>query len=356
MIIDIKQFIEEEKPYWSKLKKILDLLDRDAARKLSIKEVKRFHYLYQRASSDLGKLMTFSSETDTRQYLESLVGRAYSEIHETRKRDTKFSPLRWFFKTFPQTFRLHVKAFYLSLAITLAGSAFGGLAIILDPESKEALMTFPHLMMDPSDRVAQEESVTKDRLKGVKATFSSSLMTHNTKVSIFCMALGMTWGIGTIILLFMNGVMLGAVALDYILAGESIFLMGWLLPHGVIEIPAILLAGQAGLVLAGAIIGRGESITLKNRLRSVSKDLVTLIFGVAIMLVWAGIIEAFLSQYHEPIIPYSVKIGFGLTELILLIFFLSRSGLEKKGNFKYDFQQGVKRRFENIFKQFSFSK
>jgi hypothetical protein len=55
-----------------------------------------------------------------------------------------------------------------------------------------------------------------------------------------------------------------------------------------------------------------------------------LIFGVAVMLVWAGIVEGFFSQYHEPTLPYSVKIGFGITELTLLVFFLSRSGLEKK--------------------------
>ena len=44
------------------------------------------------------------------------------------------------------------------------------------------------------------------------------------------------------------------------------------------------------------------------------------------MLVWAGLVEAFLSQYHEPVIPYELKIGFGVVELILLILFLSRSG------------------------------
>ena len=330
MIINIAQFIAEERQYWSELEQILDSLDRDTARRLDMTEIKRFHFLYQRTSADLGKLMTFSSETATRRYLESLIGKAYCEIHETRGRTTAFSPFRWFIRTFPKTFRLHVKAFYLSLAITIAGCMFGGLAITLDPEAKEVLMPFSHLMIDPSERVDQEESATTDRLEGGKAIFSSRLMTHNTKVSIFCMALGITWGIGTVILLFTNGVMLGAVALDYILAGESIFLMGWLLPHGVIEIPAILLSGQAGLILAGSIIGRGTSISLKDRLRAVSKDLVTLIFGAAIMLVWAGIVEGFFSQYHEPFIPYSVKIGFGVAELILLILFLSRAGKDKK--------------------------
>jgi hypothetical protein len=54
--------------------------------------------------------------------------------------------------------------------------------------------------------------------------------------------------------------------------------------------------------------------------------LATLIFGVAILLVWAGFVESFLSQYHEPVIPYWVKISFGLVELMVLGLFLARSG------------------------------
>jgi uncharacterized membrane protein SpoIIM required for sporulation len=53
---------------------------------------------------------------------------------------------------------------------------------------------------------------------------------------------------------------------------------------------------------------------------------VTLIFGVGIMLVWAGLVEAFLSQYHEPAIPYWAKISFGAVELCLLALFLAKSG------------------------------
>ena len=145
-------------------------------------------------------------------------------------------------------------------------------------------------------------------------------------MAILTLALGLTWGIGTLIMLFYNGIILGAVAVDYVMAGETSFLLGWLLPHGAVEIPAILLAGQAGIVLAGALIGWGKPISLRTRLRKISNDLVTLIAGVALMLVWAGIIEAFFSQYHEPVMPYAVKIGFGVFELIILTLFLGMAG------------------------------
>ena len=78
--------------------------------------------------------------------------------------------------------------------------------------------------------------------------------------------------------------------------------------------------------LATALIGWGNRQTLGQRLRLVSKDIVTLIFGVGLMLIWAGFVEAFLSQYHEPVIPYEAKIAFGTVELILLCLFLSKSG------------------------------
>jgi uncharacterized membrane protein SpoIIM required for sporulation len=329
MIIDLHKFIAEERPFWSELEEFLDIVEKEPERRLDLFQVERFHYLYQRAANNLAKISTFSAERNTRLYLESLVGRAYGEIHETREKPHRLRLFHWFFNIFPQTFRKHIRAFWISLIAMMVGAAFGGFAIVADSSTKQILLPFSHLQGDPSERVKEEESVKADRLKGAKTTFSSFLMTHNTKIAIFTLALGMTWGIGTLIMLFYNGVILGAVAVDYVLAGETSFLLGWLLPHGVVEISAILLAGQAGIVLAGALIGWGKSISLRMRLRKISQDLVTLIFGIMLMLVWAGIVEAYFSQYHEPVIPYEFKIAFGLLEFAILTVFLARSGSKK---------------------------
>jgi uncharacterized membrane protein SpoIIM required for sporulation len=323
VIIDLKKFIASERAFWSELDAMLVLNERDPYRRMSFEEIKRLHYLYQRASSDLAKISTFSAERAIGAYLESLVSRAYAVIHAGRQETARFSFWRWFWGAFPRTFRRHWRAFALSLSIMLAGSIFGGAAIAVDPGAKAVLMPFEHLQMDPAKRVAMEEKGDRDRMKGAKGSFSAFLMTHNTRICIFVLALGMTWGVGTVFLLFSNGVMLGAVAADYIRAGQSVFLTGWLLPHGAVEIPSILVAGQAGLMLAGALIGRHSALAMGERLRRVAPDVVTLISGVALMLVWAGIVEGFFSQYHAPVIPYTVKIGFGVIELgILTLFFL----------------------------------
>jgi uncharacterized membrane protein SpoIIM required for sporulation len=328
MILDLGRFVETERPHWTALEKTLDWIERNPERKLSVEELEKFHGLYQRASADLAKVATLASEGELRRYLELLVGRAYAEIHEARER-TKFRPWRWISVEFPRAFRRHFRAFQLAVALTLAGVFFGSLALKIDSEAKSVLMPFEGLQVSPSERVAKEREQKGKQLTGKKGRFSAELMTHNTQVALMTAAFGMTYGFGTLVLLFYNGVILGAVAFDYIHGGEWLFLLGWLLPHGVIEIPAILVGGQAGFVIGHALIGWGSRVSRADRLRAIGRDIVALCAGFAAMLVWAGLVEAFLSQYHEPVITYGMKIAFGCVEAALLVLFLARAGVEK---------------------------
>ncbi|AHF93222.1 hypothetical protein OPIT5_26410 [Opitutaceae bacterium TAV5] len=364
MIVDLDRFIEGERPRWEQLEDILDALARDPWRRLALDEARDLERLYQRAAADLARLATFSAGPETRRYLENLVARGHAEIHggrtargnggdddgcwreRWRGRFRRFAG--WLGQTFPDAFRRRSRAFALAVTLMIAGMIFGGAAMALDPEAKAVIMPFSHLLDSPSERVAKEErragNPGRDRLAGRKATFAGELMTHNTKVTIFLMALGITWGVGTVVLLFYNGVILGAVIVDYVLGGQTVFLAGWLLPHGSVEIPAVLIGGQAGLVLAGALLGseggagrRGglRRPGLRMRLRAVTPDLVTLCLGAGVMLVWAGVVEAFFSQYHEPVLPYVAKIGFGLVQLAGVAWWLGLCGTGKRGGSRH---------------------
>jgi uncharacterized membrane protein SpoIIM required for sporulation len=328
MIVDLKRFIAKERLIWEELEAAIKRLQ-PGSTKLSLTEVQRFHYLYKRTSSGLLKIRTFAAEPSLVQSLESLLSRAYTEIQNVGSRKDQWKIGRWLFEVFPQTFRRHFRYFIVTLIITAVGAGLGAAAVAVDPDAKMVIMPFPNLLQDPAKRIAEEESNESKKntmLSHYKSSFSASLMTNNIRVSILALALGITWGIGTIIVIFYNGLMLGAVIFDYIHAGKSLFLTGWLLPHGVIEIPAILIAGQAGLLLAQALIGWNSHETLGARFRKISGSLVSLIAGVALLLIWAGIIEAFLSQYHQPTIAYSSKIIFGLIELFLFTFYLAFAG------------------------------
>jgi uncharacterized membrane protein SpoIIM required for sporulation len=329
MILDLPRFVETERAQWKALEATLAWIEMNPGARLSIEEAARFHALYQRTADDLARISTFAAEGELQIYLGWLVSCAYAEIHEARQH-ARFRPWRWFTFEFPNTFRRHIRAFQLAAFLTLIGSLFGAFAVQYDPEAKSVLMPFDGLRMTPAERVARERAEQGRQMTGRKGTFSAQLMTHNTQVALTTLALGMTFGLGTIIMLFYNGVILGAVALDYITGGQTVFLLGWLLPHGVIEIPAILVGGQAGLVVAHALIGWGDRSSLAERLRHAARDVATLAGGVAVMLVWAGLVEAFVSQYHEPVVPYGLKIAFGLIEALLLTMFLLRSGLARE--------------------------
>ena len=180
-----------------------------------------------------------SNDPAAQQYVESLVARGYGIIHSLGRPRRRFAPVHWFLRTFPRTFRRHIRVFALSAAVTFAGAMFGAFAITFDPDAKSIIVPFAHLQGDPANRVDKEETSEDDRLEGSKASFASMLMTHNIKVSALVLALGVTCGIGTIVLLFYNGVILGAIAADYVIAGKTAFLLGWLLPHGAVEIPGV---------------------------------------------------------------------------------------------------------------------
>ncbi len=159
-------------------------IDNDRYERLTLAQVTRLEYLYQRAASALARLSTFSAEPNTTQFLESLVARAYAECHPNRVAAERFRPWHWFSRTFPQTFRKHSRAFALSVGLTLVGVAFGWGVVASGSSAKSIIMPgqFGNLLGSPAERVKQEESAKTDRLRGHKETFSAQLMTNNIRV------------------------------------------------------------------------------------------------------------------------------------------------------------------------------
>src|SRR6266511_4927397 len=211
MIIDPPRFIQSERPAWTELESLLDELGEDSGDLLSLEKAQRFHFLYRKVSADLGRVSTYASEPAIRRYLESLVARSYAEIHETRGRDRTWRPFHWFFVDFPAVFRRHIRAFWISILISLLGAVAGGTAVLFDEEAKAAIVPqgFEHVLKDPAQRVAEEERASSKRSDEGHATFAGFLMQNNITVSIRALALGMTLGIGTILVLLQNGIFLG---------------------------------------------------------------------------------------------------------------------------------------------------
>lgn len=330
MILDIKQFVQKERSTWEALERQLTLQESPDYQPQGVRASWYMKQLISRTSSDLIRLRTYASDPELELYLEQLLARAHSAMNPPGRARIHFLSLIMLVLTgFPRSLRRHFKFLVISTAVFLLGSMVGGGFVFMDSEAKGIVMPFSHLLQNPEDRVANEESADFSPDSESKAVFSAQLMTHNIRVSFFVFAAGFLFGIGTLYLLFYNGIIFGAVIVDYMAAGQTTFLVGWLLPHGSVEIPAVLIAGQAGLLLGSAIMGTsrfGKGMSIGDRIRYIRDDLLLLLGGICMLLVWAGIVEAFLSQTHEPAIPYAVKIGIGLIEVALLVAYLLFAG------------------------------
>ena len=322
MILNLERFQAQARPRWNKLEALLAALENRPDRRLDPAEAQQLQELYSKAAADLNRVTHGALAPELRQYLERLVARAYAELYYAPPtRSELWQVRRWsrILTAFPESFRRQARFFVLALLITLLGCAFGGLAVRYDPVSADVLLPASYLR-DPGERVHEEEQEQGRHPASVQteAVFSSQLIRHNIQVALLAAALGVTFGIGTALLLFENGVMLGAVTVHYAHQGFGLFVTAWLLPHGVFEIPSILIAGQAGFYLARVLLRRQADRDARQSLR----EWLVLVAGLSMMLVWAGIMEAFFSQHHAPALPYGFKVAVAVAELILLTIYL----------------------------------
>ncbi|MCX7818130.1 MAG: stage II sporulation protein M [Kiritimatiellae bacterium] len=328
--MDLPRFVERRRTLWREFEQRIAEVADAPFRRLELDDLRRLLTLYEEVAADLADVRDFGGESELRTYLEALVARAHAEIHALREPAVRWRPGRWLGEGLAATIRRRWRAGTAAAAIFVAGAIFGAAALISDPAARRHLLPFEHLRMPPAERVEieQREMMRPGGGEREYRTFAAYLWVNNVRVAVLLLALGMTFGAGTAVVLALNGMLLGAVAADYVVAGQSQFLLGWLLPHGAVEIPAILLAAQGGLVLGGALLGAEgpRHRPLAERLGAVRGDVLSLIGGAALLLAWAAGVESFLSQHHEPRLPYTIKIAIGLLELGALALYVARAG------------------------------
>src|SRR5690606_13668071 len=125
---------------------------------------------------------------------------------------------------------------------------------------------------------------------------------------------GVLAGVGTLAILVFNGVFIGGVFGLFAAHGLSPYLLAFVLPHGVVELSAIAIAGGAGLWMGSALLVPGRA-TRKDALVSRGREAVGLLAGTGVLLIVAGLIEGFISPAPWPM---TVKAGVSAITAVLL--------------------------------------
>ena len=121
---------------------------------------------------------------------------------------------------------------------------------------------------------------------------------NNIKVALMAFALGIFTGIGTVVLLMQNGLMLGSFQYffyDQGLLWESVRTI-WI--HGTIEISVIIVAGCAGIVMGNGILFPGTYTRLESFKRGVKAGLKILVSTIPFFII-AGFLEGFVTRHTE---------------------------------------------------------
>ncbi len=316
----------EQQRSWQELEALLEGLERQGLTELHADDVRELQRLYRRASAELLLARGVGDKTELTDYLEALVARAYTTLHAPRPLDWRAGK-RFFTTYWPRIVRRE-HPYLLAAAATIALGFL--LSWLLCRANSDA---FDHLM--PAEVIAshgeQPDDYRAERFGDLAdedaALFSAYLVTNNIRVSLKAFAYGLTAGIGTCIVLFFNGAMLGAIAANF--GGWKMSMPFWalILPHGIIEIFSIALCGGGGYILADALLRPGRRSRLDS-LRSRARDAVALAAMAIPMLAVAALIEGFITPLAEMSDPQ--KLAFAAATALALALYIKAPWLHRE--------------------------
>lgn len=310
--MNIQRWIARRELLWKRLDALLRQVEKKGIKSLRSDDIRELASLYRSVAADLARARTQQVGNLIIQNLQLLTTRGYNQIYQGSRRQEWEALVDFYRWGLPGVVQQNVGYIALATGIFLFGAIVAWWYAWQDP-------TFLSLIIPENliRKVRDEHQLWMGSIVGVEPLASTSIMMNNLSVSFGAVAGGITAGIYTVFLLGFNGLSIGAVAT---LVGQNNLaypFWAFVFPHGSLELPAIFLAGGAGLLIAKAILFPGKYRRV-DALKLYGNRAVQLVFGIVPMLVIAGTIEGFFSP--SPLVPAPLKylVGVGLFAFLVM--------------------------------------
>lgn len=293
---DALSFRAEREGDWQRLEAMLKRIEGRSPRALSDDDLLELPLLYRATLSSLSVARATVLDRALIDYLEALSLRAYLAIYGASGGFAKRFA-RFFIHDWPEAIRSLWRETIVALLILIAGTAAGYLLVESNPEWFTAIVGDMAQGRGPHASAAALKEIlyANDHNQSGLQLFATWLFTHNAQISLGCFALGFAFGVPTLMLLFYNGAMLGAMLQIYAAKGMALPMIGWLSIHGTTELLAIVLSAAAGLHIGTRIAFPGAASRLTAAKQAGQRAGIAMI-GVVVMLAIAGLLEGIGRQ------------------------------------------------------------
>ena len=301
----LERFVAVRTARWAELEAAVTRARRGRLRGMPAQEIERFGLLLRHTASDLAIARRDYPDAEVTAYLNALCTRAHPMLY--RGTPMRLSAIPAFYaRGLPRAFRAAWPYVVASLALLAIGFLAGFVAVYLRPDLRSSLV--PQSLFDQMARGQIQANVPDAPLA---ATF---IIQNNIRVALVAFAGGVLLGLPTAFVLLANGWMLGTIAAAVHQGGYDLAFWSLIVPHGVIELSVIVIAGGTGLMLGAAILRpghrrRGDALGIAARRAAV------LALGMATLLTVAGTLEAFVSPST---LPGAAKLAIGALAGLLL--------------------------------------
>lgn len=243
--------------------------------------------------NDLGYSKTFYPHSKVTQYLNGLASRIYLGIYQN-KREQGSRIWRFWKRELPLTVRRYHRELLYAFLIFGVFAIVGAFSAAHDETFVRGILGDDYVEMT-EDNIAKGDpfGVYKNR---DQLSMFMGIALNNIKLSFTVFAAGFLVSIGTVWLLFRNGIMLGAFQYYFFAKGLGLqsVLVIWI--HGTLEISAIIIAGAAGLIVGNSILFPGTHSRMDS-LRSGAKNGLKLMIGLVPVFIMAALLEGFVTRY-----------------------------------------------------------
>lgn len=288
--MDERDFVSKKREAWDRLTKLIDKANgKKGVRGLSREEILSLGPLYRRASSDLAYARANAINKDLILHLNGLVGRAHALLYQAETSGNALgSMVQFYLFEFPALLQKRFLFFVTATLLSVLSGVFAYWLILHHPDKLGLFI--------PEGFKSSMEAWKSGKVGGpADVGTATGLMTHNLSVGLVAFAGGVAAGIPTLIALFFNGGMVGAMAaLMTQVHRHSTFWPG-ILPHGIAELTAIFICGGAGLQMGLALLVPGP-YRRADAFRIAGTDAIKLVMGTVPLFIFAGIIEGMFSH------------------------------------------------------------